>query len=122
LACSLALSHSHQSGYGFLLYASQGGTSVVGYEPRSTVDMCWTTWADVGLPTHLHVEGNGPTNSPSQHHGGSRCLSAVMPTSRRHTLSFALVTTLVNISAPLSSVCIFSSCNCFELSTFRIQW
>jgi hypothetical protein len=66
LACScLSLPHTQPPKWlGFSPYISQGGTSAVGCEPRSTVDTRWTSWADIGLPTHLHVEGHGPTNSP----------------------------------------------------------
>ena len=116
------LLHSHQGWLGFSFHSSLK-------EPAQPLDVnldqrlkrVGLFWADVGLPTHLHVEGHSPTNSPSRHHGGSHCQPAVMPASRRHTSSFPLVTTLVNISAPLSSVCTFSICICLEFSTSRIQ-
>jgi hypothetical protein len=65
LACFLLLSltHSPRVARVFLLIPPQGGTSAVGCKPRSTIDMCWISWADVGLPTHLHVKGHGPTCS-----------------------------------------------------------
>ena len=59
---------------------------------------------------------DSPTKLPSRHHGGSHCLLAAMPASWQQTLSFSFVTTLVNISAPLSLVWTFLSCICLEFN------
>ena len=112
LVCSL--SHTltngshHQQEVGWLGFSPcslhQETLTTVGCRTNQRFICVGLVWGDVGLPTHLHVEGLSPTNSHSRHHGGSHCLPAAMPASRRHTSSFFLVTTLVNISAPLSSV------------------
>ena len=108
LSLTLTNGSHHQQGVEWLRFSPcslhQETLTTVGCRTDQRFICVGLVWADVGLPTHLHVEGLSPTNSPSRHHGGSHCLPAAMPASRRHTSSFFLVTTLVNISAPLLSV------------------